>query len=509
MRRTRALLNGRTRFCQRSDFEVGGGILGSRIKHDCEILPRVVTNLSLNFADMENVAIIKKVIQTHIQLYKVALKWLSKAKEVDDLMQQTWEAMQDLKDKICALLDSENDGLRTYAVKYVEMLVLVNTARSADSEIPKNLRDDISLEKIPKDHIFLKAEKLEGEGNNAFQLLLGFMAHPAISSVNLMACMGSLTAISRQRPHFMYQVMQGFESLHANLPPTLAKSQVSSVRKTLKMQLLILLKHPASIDCHAQMTTLLTDLGATNSEVMKALPKFLEPIVKRKRDEDSDEKKIKRVKGLEEKIIDDLGGETPAPAKQPEKKPKVVEKSVIELTTEDLIPRLTVANVADLVLLSMVTLPDLMPAQFQATYTPIAAAGTEAQIHHVARLLGTQLVHAGYGVGQTQPAVVRLLNEASLLRLDSQRVTNLKQVQELIIKKDANLLDNFLDEMLSFQHDKSLEVKKTVINFIEEACIMVGKAILVPKLSHKDSEIPKNLRDDISLEKILKDASSS
>jgi len=42
-------------------------------------------------------------------------------------------------------------------------------------------------------------------------------------------------------------------------------------------------------------------------------------------------------------------------------------------------------------------LPDTMPAQFQATYTPIAAAGTQLQIKHMARLLATQLVAAGLG----------------------------------------------------------------------------------------------------------------
>lgn len=54
-----------------------------------------------------------------------------------------------------------------------------------------------------------------------------------------------------------------------NLPPTLAKSQVSSVRKNMKMHMLSLLKHKASVDYITQITTLLTDLGATNSEVMQ------------------------------------------------------------------------------------------------------------------------------------------------------------------------------------------------------------------------------------------------
>ena len=44
-------------------------------------------------------------------------------------------------------------------------------------------------------------------------------------------------------------------------------------------------------------------------------------------------------------------------------------------------------------------LPDSMPAQFQSTYTPIAAAGTDSQIKHISRLLATQLTMAGMGKG--------------------------------------------------------------------------------------------------------------
>lgn len=40
-----------------------------------------------------------------------------------------------------------------------------------------------------------------------------------------------------------------------------------------------------------------------------------------------------------------------------------------------------------------------MPAVFSATYTPIAAAGTQGQIKHVARLLATQLNSVGLGPG--------------------------------------------------------------------------------------------------------------
>ena len=44
-------------------------------------------------------------------------------------------------------------------------------------------------------------------------------------------------------------------------------------------------------------------------------------------------------------------------------------------------------------------LPDTMPPSFSATYTPIAAAGTDAQKQHLSRLLAQQLTVAGLGKG--------------------------------------------------------------------------------------------------------------
>ena len=47
-------------------------------------------------------------------------------------------------------------------------------------------------------------------------------------------------------------------------------------------------------------------------------------------------------------------------------------------------------------------LPDAMPPHFSAMYTPIAAAGTDGQIKHVARLIATQLTALGLGPGANQ-----------------------------------------------------------------------------------------------------------
>ena len=42
-------------------------------------------------------------------------------------------------------------------------------------------------------------------------------------------------------------------------------------------------------------------------------------------------------------------------------------------------------------------LPDTMPSTFRETFTPIAAAGTQQQIAHLARLMAIQITAAGHG----------------------------------------------------------------------------------------------------------------
>lgn len=52
------------------------------------------------------------------------------------------------------------------------------------------------------------------EGKSALEQLLKFMVHPAISSINLTTALGSLATLARQRPMFMSEVIQAYETLH-------------------------------------------------------------------------------------------------------------------------------------------------------------------------------------------------------------------------------------------------------------------------------------------------------
>lgn len=374
------------------------GFIEEASKRDNELLLRLVANLNMLLKD-DSVNVVKKAILTLTQLYKVSLQWLVRSKAVTERQESCWDLVTQMKGDVLALLDSENDGVRTHAIKFTESLIITLSPRTSDSDVPKRQESDISLDKVPRDHSYIRYDVLCEEGKTALEKLLKFMVHPAITSINLTTTLGSLATIARQRPMFMSEVVQAYETLHANLPPTLAKSQVSSVRKNLKLHLVAVLKHPCSLEFQGQIGTLLLDLGMPQSEITRSTPAPREQRKRPRHEEYTEGKKVKMEPALNE---DDEDKEEPAPLSVPKPAAVPVAQSAIDLTAEFLHPLLSPANVANLVLISMVYLPDIMPASFQATYTPVESAGTDAQIKHLARLMATQMTAAGIGPGVEQ-----------------------------------------------------------------------------------------------------------
>ncbi|XP_070832200.1 symplekin [Chaetodon trifascialis] len=374
------------------------GFIEEACKRDNELLLRLIANLNMLLRD-DSVNVVKKAILTLSQLYKVTLQWLVRSKAVSERQEACWDLVTQMKGDVLALLDSENDGVRTHAIKFTESLIITLSPRTSDSDVPKRQEGDISLDKVPKDHSYIRYDVLCEEGKTALERLLKFMVHPAISSINLTTALGSLATIARQRPMFMSEVVQAYETLHANLPPTLAKSQVSSVRKNLKLHLVAVLKHPCSLEFQGQISTLLLDLGMPQSEITRSTPAPREQRKRPRHEQYTEGKKVKMEPAL---IEDDEDKEEPVPLSVPKPAAVPVAQSAIDLTAEFLHPLLNPENVANLVLISMVYLPDVMPASFQATYTPVESAGTDAQIKHLARLMATQMTAAGIGPGLEQ-----------------------------------------------------------------------------------------------------------
>lgn len=200
----------------------------------------------------------------------------------------------------------------------------------------------------------------------------------------------------------MSPVVEALNKLNSNLPPTLTDSQISSVRKQIKMQLLNILKLPSAFEFQSTIIQILNDVGASNSEIGRAIPKL------------SKQEQQKRAKRAAENN-----------AAIATKKPRLDEEVVVvvnktvemELDTDELAEQIaqaqklnesfvtehlkTVGTVIALVQHFMLELPQTMPDAFKDSYTPYTFTTTEDQIQRVAKLLAEQMTEKRVGPGVT------------------------------------------------------------------------------------------------------------
>ena len=83
----------------------------------------------------------------------MTLKWLCTASNIAPDLEAGWAIMVNLKDVIVQLIDSDNDGVRTHAIKFMEMVVLTQTHRGPTSA-PKVMQDK-SMHTFPCEKLML------------------------------------------------------------------------------------------------------------------------------------------------------------------------------------------------------------------------------------------------------------------------------------------------------------------------------------------------------------------
>lgn len=380
------------------------GFIEEVCKQKIRMLPKVIKVLTLLLRE-ESAMVIKRVIQACGTIYKNTLQFICSTDDVPEDMQDCWNQLCHIKAQILELIDHENDGIRTNAIKFLEGVIILQSFPDTDSLKRDN---DFSLSNVPKNSELADQPKLEEEGKNIFEILLKFHSASHISSVNLIACTGTLCLIAKLRPSFMTQVVEALINLNTNLPPTLTNSQVSSVRKNLKMQFINLLKLPASFEWRSTIIPTLTDLGATQSEINRALPKM-------------DKKEIQmRTKRAHD---NELSRETAKKARiELDEKKKILQKLTaskdMEVDSDELKNQQQRANKANelfiaealksveltsyLVTTTMQRLPEKCPDVFLASYRPSGVQSIPQQIEKIAKALAPQLTELRLGPGSAE-----------------------------------------------------------------------------------------------------------
>lgn len=341
--------------------------------------------------------VIKRVIQACGSIYKNGLQYLCSLTDPTDSAEQAWSVLSLIKAQILDLIDNENDGIRTNAIKFLEGIIILQSYADEDS---MKREGDFSLSDVPEQCKLIRRQKLQDEGTNIFDIMLQFHGTTHISSVNLIACTSSLCTVAKMRPIFMGSVVEAFRQLNNNLPPTLTDSQVSSVRKSLRLQLQTLLKLRGSFEFASTIRNILMDLGASANEIQKLLPKMDKQEMARRQKrilENAAQSLAKKARLVEQQQPQqqqprEMEVDEEELERQRQKSTRVNEKFL----TEHL--RSTEA-VVNLVVEFLPSLPETPTEQFLAEYTPIKQSSLPQQVSNIARQFGKQLTDLSLGPG--------------------------------------------------------------------------------------------------------------
>ncbi|CAF2884736.1 unnamed protein product [Rotaria sp. Silwood2] len=311
-------------------------------QHDPKLIIKVIDSLHLLLND-ENIFVQKKLILSMISIYKSTLTWLSKSLLVDKHIHSMWQCMTNIKTHIISMLNSDDDRLCTVVIKFIEMLIL--TLSRYEQDFSKNLSQD--------DHKILCRIQLEQEEKEMIEKLFEFTISQHISSVNLIAAVEAIANIVRQRSGYISRVIQIFKVLHVNLSSTFIDSQVTSLRNIIKLKLFSLLKYSPVYNLQPQITTFLTDLGATQAEILKHLPKATSES-KRKLIASTNENS-KKPKNINDNINSNLIKKEVLSndVSNSNSQFHLQHKKKIDLTLANLVTVLSVKNIVDLVILSV------------------------------------------------------------------------------------------------------------------------------------------------------------
>lgn len=213
-----------------------------------------------------------------------------------------------------------------------------------------------------------------------------------------MACMGAVCRIAKARPEFMPRVVIALEQLLSNLPPTLTPSQVSSVKKHMKLQLINILKHPSSYELQHTIIATLNELGVSAQEINRALPKLDEQQRKKyaKRNIETINNQQSPSIPLAKRPRLDMTPESREIIIEDTEKPK---EMALKMNEQFIFDNLNNETVTQIVMKTMHSLPNVMPAHFSSNYTPVANPGTSSQLRKLAKLLAIQFTEAGVGPG--------------------------------------------------------------------------------------------------------------
>lgn len=148
-----------------------------------------------------------------------------------------------MKNKIKELLYSNNSGICTHAIKFLENLVLLCSEPSVVGKIEKFRPGGFEFESLPDSESYLiNKPLLHKEAESTLKLLYERLEDENLPASNVTAIINALTVIVKQRTTFISHISFILIDYYTKLPDTLTKTQKKSISHALKLAMQVILK---------------------------------------------------------------------------------------------------------------------------------------------------------------------------------------------------------------------------------------------------------------------------
>lgn len=187
---------------------------------------------------MQDVLVLRSVIQTAASIYPLAMRWI-----INNSYDTTsWGKMTAIKTRIRDIWDTAPMAVRICCVKFVQRVVLAQTA-SVNPEPRRGDPLDISRNMVPPNHPALDGDQLEAEAFGLLDRMLSVLENEKSDPLLIDATLNTLSILVRHRPKTANRVIStlfNFNPLRlaASTPLTpKIKVLIRSMEKTTRMLL--------------------------------------------------------------------------------------------------------------------------------------------------------------------------------------------------------------------------------------------------------------------------------
>ncbi|KRY42139.1 Symplekin [Trichinella spiralis] len=402
----------------------------------------------LNMLSEADDHLLKRILSSMALIYHSALKWVLRKPPSQFGVDPTWHAVSEFITGVLSWLESENEGIKIYAFKFLERCILAKIEESW------NLKSSAYGCQL--------VTELQASNDLLFSSLTRQLVAPHISFSGLSVCLKSLTDIVRNDATFLDRFLNCCKKLIVDIPPTLSHRQMESLFKVMRFHLTTLVKLPCLSKAVLEIASILHKLGISPAELAHLTG-------------------VSRSKsGKRSATEDDFNTDEFNSAERNKKDHDAHLKRVYGFLGDSLTPE----NCVQLILAAFPYLYNNIPEKFLQEYAPIDFLPINEQIDRILNTIASVICSAGLSFNL--------------------KLNNKKHVKKSEEKKDADLADRDDDEdvdgergrILSYDQNENQSTSKLVVKVLD----LVDKVAPLP-MQHTRSVIQNSFQRILNLKK--------